>query len=133
MFFQYKWSKGAARSSFRCRLNSFVVRSGCREQICLCCFSVRHQSRTTQRKGRERRRDEGGKSSYTILSLLCLSLLLLCPVKFFSQASLHHPIYPYLIYFLFVSQLSHTLLFSTPSLFLKVSSPFLITLLYAHY
>lgn len=57
------------RSSFGCSLNSFVARSGCREQICLYCFSVRHQSRTTPRKGWEGRRDEGERT-LTVLSLL---------------------------------------------------------------
>lgn len=54
--FRSDWSKSSARSSFGCSLNSFVSRSGCRDQICL--FSVSHQSRTTLRGGWDVR--EGG-------------------------------------------------------------------------
>lgn len=82
------------RSSFGCSLNSFVARSGCRELICLCLFSVRHQSRTTQKKDESEGR-MGEENSYTILSLFpwpntcCVTIRYRSSSLLFSLASLH--------------------------------------------
>lgn len=119
VFLWKEWSKSSARSSFGCSLNSFVARSGCREQICLCRFSVRHRSRTTHRKGWERRRDQGERTrTPSCLSSLTYVILRHHSLHFFfsllfSQAFLHLAFPPVWSFHSSLSVFPHCLYFSS--------------------